>query len=232
MMKFAASVSLAALALAGCASTAAAPMPPMRRPTARRAAPAAADLSDDSRRRPGVCRRGREGSCRPQRHFAAAPPGSTPPTSPTIPTRWPPISARSAPKRASNMPARRPDMPPFPASISTPRASSTSCAARWCLPAPSDAGRRGRAQRDRDQAPVDLWQGPRPPQWQGDHRRRCRSADGHASQSGRAGRDLAELARECRPADAGRLRPHGRDRQRRRQGARLCRHRRDVAVAV
>ncbi len=44
--------------------------------------------------------------------------------------------------------------------------------------------------------------------------------------------NLAELARECRPPDAQRLHAHGRDREPGREGARLCRHRRHVAVAV
>ena len=76
-MKFAASVSLAALALAGCAATTArrrrSPSVPAAPP--RPAATAAA--SADRRRRARVHRRGRKGSVRPQRDRAAAPPGST-----------------------------------------------------------------------------------------------------------------------------------------------------------
>ena len=85
------------------------------------------------------------------------------------------------------------------ASTSTPRASSTSCAARWSWPAPTDAGRGGRAQHHRDPPAVDLRQGPRHAQRQADHRRRCRGADGHHPQPGRARRNVEELARECRP---------------------------------
>ena len=232
MMKFAASVSLAALALAGCATTPPAQMAAdcADRGTRRRAG-GRRRLSADPRRRPRLRRGGRKGSVRPQRHRRPRRSGSTPPTSTTIPTRWPPISARSAPKRASNMPPRRPNMRGSRASTSTPRASSTSCAARWSWRR-RHAGRGGRAQHHRDPAAVDLRQGPRAPQGQGNHRRRRRRADGDAAQPRRARRNLAELARECRPADAQRLYPPGRDRQRRRQGARLCRHRRHVAVAT
>ena len=71
------------------------------------------------------------------------------------------------------------------------------------------------------------------PQRQGHHRRRCRGADGHAAQPGRARRNVAELARECRPADARRLYARMVEiANAGRQGARLCRHRRDVALAI
>jgi peptidyl-dipeptidase A len=49
---------------------------------------------------------------------------------------------------------------------------------------------------------------------------------------GGADRDLEDLARECRPADAQRLHAYGRDRQPGRQGARLRRHWHHVALPV
>ena len=126
-MKFAASVSLAALALAGCATTttAEAPMAPMapqamaeadRTPEGARAFVAAVekdlfDLSVIGSRAGWVNAL----------------------TSTTILTRWPLISALSAPKRESNMRSRRPSGRKFRVSTPTPRESSTSCAGCWCL---------------------------------------------------------------------------------------------------
>jgi peptidyl-dipeptidase A len=117
------------------------------------------------------------------------------------------------------------------ASIPTPRASSTSCAARWCSPRRRPPGR-GRAQHHLDPAAVDLRQGPR------DARGKEITGDDAEELMGTL-RNPAELKEvwtswheQCRPPDARRLHAHGRDRQPGRQGARLRRHRRHVAVEL
>ena len=216
-MKFAASVSLAALALAGCATT-----PPAAdgRDAPPAAAPAAAPAAD--RRYPMTAEGARAFVAAVEKDLfdlsvigsRAAWVNATYINDDTdaLAAYFGTIGTEKGVKYATRGGAIRRRSR---ASTSTPRASSTSCAARWCLPAPTDAGRGGRAQHHRDPPPVDLRQGPRDAQRQADHRRRCRSDDGHQPQPGRARRDVEELARQCRPADARRLCPHGRDRQRR-----------------
>ena len=178
--------------------------------------------SADARRRDAVHRRRRKGPVRLQRDLAAAPPGSTRPTSTTIPMRSPPTSARSAPRRACNTPRTRRNIRRFRASIRTPPASSTSCAAALVLAAPTTPGAAAELNEIATRPAVDLRQGPRHAERQADHRRRHRGRDGRASQSGRAQGDVEELARQCRPRRcATDYAPHGRDRQPGRQGARL-----------
>ncbi len=89
-----------------------------------------------------------------------------------------------------------------------------------------------RAQHDRDAATIDLRQGTGHARWQVPAWRRGRGADGLHPRPGEARRAVAELARDDRATDARRLSPHGRNLERRREGAWLRRHRSDVALAL
>ena len=84
-------------------------------------------------------------------------------------------------KRACGTPRSRRDILRCRDWIRIRRASSTSFAAGWSGCA-VDSGRGRRAQQDYHAPSVELRQGPRDPQGQGHHRRRCRGADGRPPQ--------------------------------------------------
>ena len=174
-MKFAASVSLAALALAGCATTpgavAAADAPVAGEPPA-----ASAGAALTARRRARIHRRGRKGSVRPHVDRAAAPAGSTPPTSTTTPTRSPPISAPSAPRRASNTRKRRRKYAARPGARLRHRAQARHPARRAGAGGADDARRRGRAQHIATRLQSTYGKGRATLNGKADHRRRRRGS--------------------------------------------------------
>ena len=233
-MKASVSALALALCLAGCATASAdtpptpAPLPAPSRRDRRRRPPA------DRRRREAFVAARREGPRRVRGHQQPRARGSTRPTSPTIPTRSPPISARSAPRSRSSYAneaaryrrGRR-------ASIPTPSASSTSCAAA------SSCRRRPRRAPPTELNTISTRLQSTYGKGQGTLNGKpitgtdIEAEMGTIRNPGRAQGDVDQLARQCRRADARRtMRAWSRSPT---QGAKELgyrRYRRDVALAA
>ena len=214
-MKFAASVSLAALALAGCAATPPRRRLPQPRRPPRRAAPALPTA--DRRRRARIRRRGREGSCRPQRHFAARRLGQRDLHHRRYRRARRLFRHDRHREGRATTPARRRTTPHVPGLDADTRAQAQHPAQRrWSSPAPTTPGAAAELNDIATELQSTYGKGRATHERQDDHRRRYRSADGHAPQSRpsspRCGQSWHDNVGR---ADARRLCAHGRDRQRR-----------------